>query len=70
MGVNLKRIKAYRTYNDLGQEQLAEKIGISLTAYCQKEQGYREFTSTEVGKMAEVFEVPPGDLYNQDKKLL
>lgn len=70
MGVNLKRIKAYRVYNDLGQVQMAEKMGISLTSYCHKEQGLKEYTSTEVGKMAEIFNVPPGDLYNKESQLL
>ena len=70
MGVNLRRIKAYRVYNDLGQTEMAEKIGISLTSYCHKEQGLKEFTSTEVGKMSEVFNVPPGDLYSKETQLL
>lgn len=70
MGVNLRRIKAYRVYNDIGQEEMAEKIGISLTSYSYKEQGNREFTSTEVGKMAEVFNIPVGDLFSKDTQLL
>ena len=70
MGVNLKRIKAYRVYNDLGQAQMAEKMGISLTSYCHKEQGLKDFTSTEVGIMADTFNVPAGDLYSKNQQLL
>lgn len=70
MGVNLKRIKAYRVYNDIGQREMAEKMDISLTSYCHKEQGFKEFTSTEIGKMAEIFKVPPGDLFSRDKQLV
>lgn len=69
MGVNIRRIKAYRVYNDLGQLDMANKIGISHTSYCHKEQGLKEFTSSEVGKMAEVFNVEPGDLYSRESKL-
>ena len=69
MGVNLKRIRAYRTYNDLDRQQIADKIGISKSAYANKEQGIADFTSVEIGKMAEIFGVEPGDLFSHDKKL-
>lgn len=70
MGVNLKRIKAYRVYNDIGQQEMADKLGIGLTSYCHREQGLKEFTSTEVSKMAEIFKVDPGDLFSRDAKLV
>ena len=69
MGVNLKRIKAYRVYNDLNQHQMAEALGIAKTSYSLKEIGERDFTSEEVGKMANVFNVDPGDLFSKDPKL-
>lgn len=69
MGVNLKRIKAYRVYNDLDQTEMAKKIGISKTSYYFKETGERDFTSEEVGKMAEIFGVEPGDLFSKSKQL-
>lgn len=70
MGVNLKRIKAYRVYNEIGQEEMAEKLGISIASYSYKEQGRREFTSSEVGKIAKAFDIPVGDLFSNDNQLL
>ena len=64
MGVNLKRIKAYRVYNDLNQNQMAEALGIAKTSYYLKETGERDFTSEEVRKMAEIFGADPGDLFS------
>lgn len=70
MGVNIKRIKAYRVYNDLGQQDMAKALSISLTSYCHKEQGLKDFSSTEVGIMANVFNVPAGDLFSKEPQLL
>lgn len=69
MGVNLRRIKAYRVYNDLGQKDIAKVLGISLTSYCSKEQGHVDFTATEVTKMADKFKVHPGDLFESCSRL-
>ena len=69
MGVNLRRIKAYRTYNDLGQSEVANELNISVTSYSQKETGNIDFTSKEVGKLANIFGVDPGDLYSNEKQL-
>lgn len=70
MGVNLRRIKAYRTYNDLDQQKMADALEISKTSYSLKESGERDFTSKEVGMMAVVFGVEPGDLFSNDPKLV
>ena len=70
MGVNLRRIKAYRTYNDLDQQKMADALAISKTSYSLKESGERDFTSEEVGMMAAVFGVEPGDLFSKDPKLV
>lgn len=69
MGVNLKRIKAYRAYNDMSQQDIAVVLNITKSSYALKEQGVTEFTSSEIGKMAEIFEVDPGDLFRRDKQL-
>ena len=70
MGVNTRRIKAYRAYNEIGQKEVAEALGVSITTYSQKEQGILDFSSKEIGKLAEIFNVPPGDLFSQNKQLL
>ena len=69
MGVNLRRIKAYRVYNELDQQSMSEMLGISRTSYYLKETGGREFTSTEIAKMADVFKVDVGDLFSKETKL-
>lgn len=69
MGIKLNRLKAYRTLNNLKQHDMADLLGISLTSYCAKEQGRIDFTSKEVGIMAEKFSINPGELFKEDSTL-
>lgn len=50
----LKGLRISKRYN---QTQMAELLGIGLTAYNQKENGIREFTIEEIKKMVEIFGV-------------
>lgn len=47
----------------LTQEELAKKIGLSITGYWRKENGYRSFTEQEIQKICEVLEVKPADIF-------
>ena len=69
MRLNIQRIKAYRTYKRITQKEMAKKMEIAHTSYCHKEKGIKKFTADEVGIMADIFEVNPGDLYSDNSKL-
>lgn len=70
MGIKLNRLKAYRTLNGLTQQQMADLLGITLNSYNNKETGKNEFTSTEVGVMAEKFGIAPGELFSDKDTLV
>ena len=44
---NLDKIKGYRKMLRLTQSDMAELLGISLSAYNKREQGYIEFSDSE-----------------------
>lgn len=69
MGIKLKRLKAYRTLNDKTQTDMANLLDISLTSYSAKEQGRVDFTSTEIGIIAQNFKINPGELYSDNPTL-
>lgn len=69
MGANINRIKAYRALHNLKQQDIADLLHISLTAYCAKEQGRVDFTSTEIGTMAKEFDIDPGELFSTESTL-
>ncbi len=52
-----KFIQEQRKKNNLTQEFLASKIGISRPTYMQIEQGERDLTITEAKKLAEIFDI-------------
>lgn len=70
MGIKLNRLKAYRTLKKLHQKDMAKHLGITLQSYNMKENGKCEFTSTEVGRMAEKFGIDPGELYKEEDESL
>lgn len=70
MGVNLDRIKAYRTLHKLMQEEVAAVLGISKQSYHLKEKGKNDFTSEEVGMLAKKFGVEPGELFKDSRQPL
>ena len=63
MGVNVDRIAAYRRLLRKTQADLAKELDITMQAYHLKEKGKRDYTSKEIGIIASVFGVDPGDLY-------
>lgn len=69
MGIKLNRLKAYRTLNDKTQQEMAQILGISLVSYSSKETGKIDFTSTEIGIIADHFNINPGELYSKEHTL-
>ncbi len=63
-GINLDRLRAYRKLNNKFQQDMADLLEISLTAYSAKEQGRVDFEATEIGIMADCFNISPAELYS------
>jgi transcriptional regulator with XRE-family HTH domain len=53
--LNNQNIKAEMARNSFGNEQMAEKLGMSGNSYRFKMNGKREFTLEEFYKMADLF---------------
>lgn len=71
MGVNLKRLKAYKVLNGISnQKEMADMLNISITTYCQKEKGKTDFTASEVNIMAKKFGIPTDELLVSDVPVL
>ena len=53
--MNSSTLRAYRVKNNLTQKDMAEKLNISVVAYCSKEKNKRSFTLDEAKKIADIF---------------
>lgn len=58
------KIRAFRTIKNLSQENMAQMIGISSTAYAKLERGETEMSYTRLEQVAQVLEVRVTDLIN------
>ena len=66
-----KFIQQLRKKNNLTQEFLASKIGVSRPTYMQIEQGKRDLTVTEAKKLAAIFSIPIEDfLESKDSSIV
>mgnify|MGYP003322710657 CR=1 FL=1 len=52
----INKIKGYRVMVGLTQEEMAQKIGVSLRAFQNKEQGTTNFTLEDLKKIKSVLE--------------
>ncbi|CCO08243.1 helix-turn-helix transcriptional regulator [Desulforamulus hydrothermalis] len=57
------KLKAFRVERALTQEDMAKRIGISINAYILKENGYRDFTLSEVAAMVNEFSLDPNKIF-------
>ena len=67
MSVN-EKIRLIRETKGLTQEQVAEKLGVSATAYGDFERGDNYPRLSKLRKMAEIFEMPLSDLIDLTDK--
>jgi transcriptional regulator with XRE-family HTH domain len=67
MSVN-EKIRLIRETKGLTQEQVAEKLGISPTAYGDFERGSNDPKLSKLKKLAEIFEMPLSDLIDLSDK--
>lgn len=58
------KIRAFRTIKNFSQENLAQMLGISLTAYAKLERGETEMSFTRLEQIAKTMEVRVVDLLN------
>lgn len=63
------QIKLYelRKNEGLTQKKLAEKLGISETAYRQKELGQRDFKSAEMFLIADIFNKDISEIFSRKR---
>lgn len=50
---------------DMTQKELADKLGISEPAYRQKERGVRDFKSSEMFIIADIFKKDIGEIFTK-----
>ncbi|MEY4937700.1 MAG: hypothetical protein RIS64_4059, partial [Bacteroidota bacterium] len=58
------KIRAFRTIKNFSQDNLAQMLGISLTAYAKLERGETEMSFTRLEQIAKAMEVRVVDLLN------
>lgn len=68
-GINVARVRAYRALHNKKQQDIADLLNISHTAYSAKEQGLVDFGAAEVGVIANYFKIDPGDLFSDSPVL-
>ncbi|MCC6840695.1 MAG: helix-turn-helix transcriptional regulator [Flavobacteriales bacterium] len=64
------RIKALREGRHLHQKEVAAVLGISPSAYCDRENGHTAFTAMELDKLAEYHGTTLDELLHADKAIL
>ncbi len=64
--MKLRRLKILRNYRRLSVIDVAEKVGISPSYYCQLENGKRNLYYKMAVRIANVFNVKPDDIFYKD----
>jgi putative transcriptional regulator len=60
------KIKTLRIKKNIKQRTIAEILHMTTSAYCRKENGQRNFTIQEAGKLAFFFEMSIAELFLSD----
>lgn len=58
-----KKLHMLRIENHLTQEEMAEKLHLSTSAYCKIEYGETDLTLTRLNKIAQIFKLSPSTLF-------
>lgn len=58
-----RNLRALRELKGMHQTDVADRLGISLHSYSNKETGKREFTLEEAKKISELFGLPVDDIF-------
>lgn len=60
-----QRLQLLRLEKNLTQEQMGEQLNLSTSAYCKIEYGETDLTLTRLNQIAEVLNMPAGELFNK-----
>lgn len=60
--INFK-LKGLRVEHNLKQADVAQKLGIAESTYNRKENGYADFSETEICKISEIFKKDPALIF-------
>ena len=63
------KLKSFRVGKKLTQEDMARSIGISTNAYTLKENGYRDFTLSEILAMAIEHSLNPSEIFFSEESI-
>lgn len=63
----LRNLKGYRAKHNITQEEIANKLGISVVAYRNKENGHTQFTLSEVKTISDLFKANIKDIFFNDE---
>lgn len=60
-----QRLQLLRLEKSFTQEQMGEKLNLSTSAYCKIEYGETDLTLTRLNQIAEILDMPAGELFNK-----
>ncbi len=63
-----KTVRAMREINQLTQEQMAEKLGMSSNGYSKLERGISKLSLEKLEQIANIFNINVSDLYSAKEK--
>lgn len=58
-----KKLAAWRRYYNISQREMAEKLGIDVRTYINKEEGVSQFKANEMFTIARVLEKDISDIF-------
>ena len=64
----LMKLKALRAERNISQIAMAKKLGIHVSTYCEKENGYMPFTQWEIEVFLKYFNVTYEDIFIKEEK--
>jgi len=62
-----KNLKIFRVQNDLSQQEMSERIGVTRATYSAVEKGIREGRRTFWSKLQQAFNIPDGEMWALQK---
>ena len=64
--VDGRKLKTLRTMMAFNQGEIADRIGICLSAYQLKENGQNDFKASEIRKLSKIFGIAMEELYREE----
>lgn len=67
--INVRNLKTLRMLKDFNQQEMADRMGICLSAYQSKENGHIEFKASELHKIGQIFGVHMEKLFLDEAEI-